>query len=147
MIIARVIGNVVATQKNERYASARVMLCQPLTLEGAETGLTLLALDSVDAGIGDVVLIVQEGWGASTAATGKAGAAIDSAIVGVVDRIDLLPEDAELVEAEVAADDADDAHVGEKAGGEREVRGRAAEHPLAPAERGLDRVERDRADD
>ena len=94
MIIARVIGNVVATQKNERYASARVMLCQPMTPEGAESGLALLALDSVDAGIGDVVLVVQEGWGASTAATGKAGAAIDSAIVGVVDRIDLLPEEA-----------------------------------------------------
>ncbi len=50
----------------------------------------MLALDSVDAGVGDTVLIVQEGWSASTAATGKAGAAIDSAIVGVVDRIDLL---------------------------------------------------------
>jgi microcompartment protein CcmK/EutM len=46
----------------------------------------------VDAGAGDVVLIVQEGWGASTAATGEQGAAIDSAIVGVVDRIDLLEE-------------------------------------------------------
>jgi ethanolamine utilization protein EutN len=91
MILARVIGNVVATQKNERYANARVMLCQPLTLEGAETGATLIALDSVDAGVGDVVLIVQEGWGASTAATGEQGAAIDSAIVGVVDQIDLLP--------------------------------------------------------
>ncbi|MFL6227720.1 MAG: EutN/CcmL family microcompartment protein [Pyrinomonadaceae bacterium] len=90
MIIARVIGNVVATQKNERYAGGRVMLCQPLTPEGAETGVALLALDSVDAGIGDMVLVVQEGWGASTAATGKAGAAIDSAIVGVIDRIDLL---------------------------------------------------------
>ncbi|HEY0077802.1 MAG TPA: EutN/CcmL family microcompartment protein [Pyrinomonadaceae bacterium] len=90
MIIARVVGNVVATQKNERYANARVMLCQPLTLEGDETGATILALDSVDAGVGDVVLIVQEGWGASTAATGVAGAAIDSAIIGVVDRIDLL---------------------------------------------------------
>ena len=93
MILARVIGNVVATQKNERYAGARVMLCQPVTPEGGETGNALLALGSVDAGVGDVVLIVQEGWGASTAATGRAGAAIDSAIVGVVDRIDLLPEE------------------------------------------------------
>jgi ethanolamine utilization protein EutN len=90
VIIARVIGNVVATQKNERYAGARVMLCQPLTPEGAETGVALLALDAVDAGIGDTVLVVQEGWSASTTATGKAGAAIDSAIIGVVDRIDLL---------------------------------------------------------
>lgn len=94
MILARVLGNVVATQKNQRYENARVMLCQPITPEGEETGATLLALDSVDAGMGDMVLIVQEGWGASTAATGKAGAAIDSAIVGVVDRIDLLEDEA-----------------------------------------------------
>ena len=95
MILARVVGNVVATQKNERYASARVMLCQPVTPEGEEWGATLLALDSVDSGVGDTVLIVQEGWGASTAATGEAGAAIDSAMVGVVDRIDLLAAERE----------------------------------------------------
>jgi ethanolamine utilization protein EutN len=93
LILARVLGNVVATQKNERYASARVMLCQPVTLEGEETGATILALDSVDAGEGDTVIIVQEGWGASTAATGEQGAAIDSAIIGVVDRVDLLEEE------------------------------------------------------
>lgn len=93
MILARVLGNIVATQKNQRYANARVMLCQQITLEGEETGTTVLALDSVDAGEGDVVLIVQEGWSASTAATKEAGAAIDSAIVGVVDRIDLLADE------------------------------------------------------
>ena len=96
MILARVVGNVVATQKNERYQSARVMLCQPVTPSGEETGATLLALDSVDAGIGDTVLIVQEGWGASTAATGEQGAAIDSAIVGVVDSIDLLEDEVKI---------------------------------------------------
>lgn len=90
MILARVLGNVVATQKNPRYNNGRLLLCQPITPEGEETGATLLALDSVDAGEGDIVLIVQEGWGASTAATGEAGAAIDSAIVGVVDTIDLF---------------------------------------------------------
>jgi ethanolamine utilization protein EutN len=90
MILARVLGNIVATQKNERYKNARVMLCEQITPEGEATGSTVLALDAVDAGAGDTVLIVQEGWSASTAATGKAGAAIDSAIIGVVDRIDLL---------------------------------------------------------
>ena len=89
MILARVLGNIVATQKNVRYANARIMLCQQVTPEGEDAGTTLLALDSVDAGEGDLVLIVQEGWGASTAATKEAGAAIDSAIVGVVDSIDL----------------------------------------------------------
>jgi ethanolamine utilization protein EutN len=94
MLLARVLGNIVASQKNERYEGGRVMLCEQVTPAGDATGLTILALDSVDAGIGDTVLIVQEGWGASTAATGKAGAAIDSAIIGVVDRIDLLTTDA-----------------------------------------------------
>lgn len=51
---------------------------------------TCLALDSVDAGKGDIVVIAQEGWSASTAATGRPGAAIDSAIVGVVDHIEFL---------------------------------------------------------
>jgi len=90
MILARVLGNIVATQKNVRYENASVMLCQQITPEGNETAYTVIALNSVDAGVGDTVLIVQEGWSASTAATGKPGAAIDSAIVGVVDQIDLL---------------------------------------------------------
>jgi ethanolamine utilization protein EutN len=94
VILARVMGNVVATQKNRRYENARVMLCQQITPEGEEVGNTVLALDAVDAGVGDLVLIVQEGWSASTTVTGEAGAAIDSAIVGVVDRIDLLEDEA-----------------------------------------------------
>ncbi len=93
MLLARVIGNVVATQKNQRYEGGRVMLCRKLTEKLAETDETMLALDSVSAGEGDIVLIVQEGWSASTATTGKAGAAIDSAIIGVVDYIDLLPDE------------------------------------------------------
>jgi ethanolamine utilization protein EutN len=89
MIIAKVLGNIVATQKNHRYENARMMMCEQITPEGEGTGHTVLALDAVDSGVGDTVLIVQEGWSASTVATGKAGAAIDSAIVGVVDHIDL----------------------------------------------------------
>lgn len=88
MILARVLGNVVATQKNQRYDGARIMLVQPINPDGTARGVALLALDSVDAGEGDVVLIVQEGWSASTASTGEQGAAIDSAIVGVVDFIE-----------------------------------------------------------
>ena len=94
MLLAKVIGNVVATQKNQRYEGARVMLCRKLTPELEETEDTLLALDSVDAGEGDIVVVVQEGWSASTASTGKAGAAIDSAIIGIVDYVDLLQPEA-----------------------------------------------------
>ncbi len=93
MLLARVIGNVVSTQKNQRYEGARILLCRQIAPDGAQMDYTCLALDSVSAGEGDTVLIVQEGWGASTATTGKAGAAIDSAIVGIVDYIDLLPDE------------------------------------------------------
>lgn len=91
MLLARVIGNIVATQKNQRYEGARIMLCRQITPEGADMDYTCIALDSVSSGEGDIVVIVQEGWGASTSTTGRPGAAIDSAIVGVVDYIDLLP--------------------------------------------------------
>lgn len=93
MLLARVIGNVVATQKNQRYEGTRVMLCRQITPQGEDMEYTCIALDAVDSGEGDIVVIVQEGWSASTASTGKAGAAIDSAIVGVVDYIDLLPDE------------------------------------------------------
>jgi len=90
MLLARVIGNVVATQKNQRYEGSRIMLCRQVTPEGENMDYTCLALDSVNSGEGDIVVIAQEGWSASTAATGEPGAAIDSAIIGVVDYVDLL---------------------------------------------------------
>jgi len=88
MILARVIGNIVATHKNERYEGGRILLVRPIELDGSDSGPDLLALDCVDAGEGDTVIIVREGWAASTAATGQAGAAIDSAVVGVVDTVE-----------------------------------------------------------
>ena len=89
MILARVVGNVVATQKNERYEGGRILVVQPINPDGSDDGIEMLALDSVDAGIGDTVIVVREGWSASTAATNQPGAAIDSAIVGVVDSIEV----------------------------------------------------------
>ena len=91
MLLARVIGNVVATQKNQRYEGTRSMLCRQITPAGDDMNYTCIALDAVNSGEGDIVIVVQEGWSASTATTGKPGAAIDSAIVGVVDYIELLP--------------------------------------------------------
>jgi ethanolamine utilization protein EutN len=90
MLLARVIGNVVATQKNQRYEGTRAMLCRQISPDGKDMSYTCIALDSVNSGEGDIVVIAQVGWSASTASTGKPGAAIDSAIVGVVDYIDLL---------------------------------------------------------
>ena len=60
MILAKVLGNIVATQKNSRYENARVMLCEQITPEGEAAGNTVLALDAVDAGVGDTVLRSEE---------------------------------------------------------------------------------------
>ena len=67
------------------------MVVRPINPDGTDGGEDLLALDAVDAGVGDIVVVVREGWSASTAATGTPGAAIDSAIVGVVDTVKIEP--------------------------------------------------------
>jgi ethanolamine utilization protein EutN len=85
--IARVVGNVVATQKNEKLQGAKLMLVQPLTLDGQARGTTLLAIDSVGAGVGDKVLVVIEGKAAGQA-LGKKAAAVDAAIIGIVDAVE-----------------------------------------------------------
>jgi len=88
MILARVIGNVVSTQKDPRYEGGRIMVVRPVNPDGSDAGDELLALDAVDSGVGDIVVVVREGWSASTTSTGSPGAAIDSAIVGVVDSVE-----------------------------------------------------------
>jgi ethanolamine utilization protein EutN len=88
MLLARVIGNVVATQKDARYEGGRIMVVRTINPDGSDAGDELLALDAVDSGVGDTVVVVREGWSASTTATGTAGAAIDSAIIGIVDTVD-----------------------------------------------------------
>jgi bacterial microcompartment shell vertex protein len=88
MILARVIGNVVSTQKDHRYEGGRIMVVRPINPDGSDAGDELLALDAVDSGVGDMVVVVREGWSASTTSTGSPGAAIDSAIVGVVDSVE-----------------------------------------------------------
>jgi ethanolamine utilization protein EutN len=88
MLIARVVGNVVATQKNAKLEGAKLMLVQPLDLTGAPRGGTVLAIDSVDAGVGDRVLVVQDGKAAQQA-LGRGTAAVDAAIVGVIDALEL----------------------------------------------------------
>ena len=88
MILARVVGNMWATQKNDRYEGSRILIVRQIEPDGSEAGPEMLALDSVDAGVGDTVVVVREGWSASTAATGEAGGAIDAAIIGIVDSME-----------------------------------------------------------
>jgi microcompartment protein CcmK/EutM len=89
--IGRVIGTVVSTQKNPKLEGAKLLLVQPLTLDDAPRGVSVLAIDSVGAGIGEKVLIVIEGKAAQDA-LGRKMAAVDAAIVGIVDSVDVRSE-------------------------------------------------------
>ncbi len=89
MTIGRVVGNVVSTHKNAKLEGAKLMLVQPLDLDGAAKGAPLMAIDGVDAGIGDRVLLIQDGRSAQLV-LGKGTAAVDAAIIGVVDAVELV---------------------------------------------------------
>lgn len=90
MLIARIIGELVATQKHPSHEGRKLLLVQPLNLDGSDRGDAIIALDAVDAGIGDRVLIVTEGFSAMTA-VGRPQSPIDTAVIGFIDEIDLAP--------------------------------------------------------
>lgn len=90
MLIARVIGDITATQKHPTHEGRKLLLVQPLELDGRNRGVPVVAIDSVSAGIGDRVLLVLDGYAAFTAA-GHKKAPIDAAVIGVIDAVELVP--------------------------------------------------------
>jgi microcompartment protein CcmK/EutM len=90
MLIARVIGEIVATRKHPSHEGRKVLLVQPLNLDGSDRGVAVVALDAVDAGVGDRVLLATEGYGAMTS-VGRPRSPIDMAVVGFIDHIEILP--------------------------------------------------------
>jgi ethanolamine utilization protein EutN len=90
MLIGRVIGEVVATHKHASHEGRKVLVVQPLNLDGSDRGDAVLALDAVDAGVGDRILLATDGWAASSA-TGRPQSPIDMAVIGFIDQIEVLP--------------------------------------------------------
>jgi ethanolamine utilization protein EutN len=90
MLIGRVVGELVSTQKHESHRGRKALLVQPLNLDGTNRGDALIAFDAVDAGVGDRVLVVTEGFSAMTA-VGRPQSPIDMAVIGFVDHIDVIP--------------------------------------------------------
>jgi microcompartment protein CcmK/EutM len=88
MQIARVVGTVVSTQKHHKFEGAKLLLVQPLTIDGKPRGATLLAVDSLGAGVHEKVLVVMEGRAAGEA-LGRKGAPVDAAVVGIIDVVDI----------------------------------------------------------
>ena len=89
MILARVVGQVVATQKRPQFEGAKLLLVQPETPQGEALGTTLLTIDSVGAGVGERVIVVLEGRAAGEV-LGKKLAPVDAAIVGIVDQLEFV---------------------------------------------------------
>ena len=88
MLIGRVVGQVVSTEKHANHKGRKALLVQPLNLDGTDRGVAVIALDSVDAGIGDRVLFTTDGFSAMTS-VGRPQSPIDMAVVGFIDSIDL----------------------------------------------------------
>ena len=87
MLLAKIVGTVVATRKDARLVSSKLMLARGMDPRGKLEGQYLVAIDTVDAGIGETVLIVS--GSSARMAAGLKDCPVDAAIVGIVDTVEL----------------------------------------------------------
>ncbi len=87
MILARIVGTVVATRKDARLVSSKLLVARPMDPHGKAEGNYLVAIDTVDAGVGETVLIVS--GSSARMAAGLKDSPVDAAIVGIIDTIDV----------------------------------------------------------
>ncbi len=88
MFIGRVIGEVVSTVHHDAMNGRKLLIVERLDPDGTSLDETILAVDSVQAGRGDTVLVVDEG-GSAALVTGLDNPPIRTVIVGVIDSIDV----------------------------------------------------------
>lgn len=88
MTLGRVIGTVTATAKHPTYVGHKLMVVQPTDEFGSDTGDAILAVDTVQAGVGDRVLLLREGNGVRQILREKV-LPIRTLIVGIVDAVDV----------------------------------------------------------
>ena len=87
MILARIVGTVVATRKDPRLVSSKLLVVRPMDPRGKLEGGYIVAVDTVDAGVGETVLVVS--GSSARMASGLKDCPVDAAIVGVVDEIEM----------------------------------------------------------
>ena len=90
MFLAKVIGNVVSTQKNARFQGMKLLLIQPyITRDGKlmESGSSVVAVDSVGAGKGELVMFTQGSSARLTEMTKDSP--VDTVIIGIVDTVEV----------------------------------------------------------
>ena len=89
MQLAKVIGNLVSTHKNETIKGKKILFVQPLDADLKPFGDEQLAIDVIGAGVGDIVVIMNEGKSARTVSKADSPIApIDLAVAGIVDSIE-----------------------------------------------------------
>ncbi|MBI3537313.1 MAG: EutN/CcmL family microcompartment protein [Chloroflexi bacterium] len=88
MIIGKVIGTIVSSVKHPTYNGWKILLVQPLHLPGEPADDAFIAVDAARAGVGDTVLICQEG-NSTRQVLGDPNAPVRSSIVGVIDSVNL----------------------------------------------------------
>ncbi|MCD1260464.1 EutN/CcmL family microcompartment protein [Paenibacillus athensensis] len=91
MKIGKVLGNVVATVKTDSHRGLKLMVVQTLDERGEPHADPLIAVDCAHAGIGDIVLIVEEG-GSAREVMQRPDGAVDAVIVGIIDYLNELKE-------------------------------------------------------
>jgi microcompartment protein CcmK/EutM len=87
MLLGRVVGNVVATRKDERLLGSKLLVVRAVDPHGKDEATYMVAVDTVDAGHGDRVLVVT--GSSARMASGLKDCPVDAAIVGVVDTVAL----------------------------------------------------------
>jgi microcompartment protein CcmK/EutM len=87
VLLAKVVGTVVATRKDPRLVSSKLLIARPIDPRGKSEGNYLVAIDTVDAGVGETVLIVS--GSSARMASGMKDCPVDAAIVGIIDTIEL----------------------------------------------------------
>lgn len=88
MILGRVVGSVVSTMKLEIFQGYKILVVQPVQPDGAPRGKTVLALDTVQAGTGDTVLVIDEGNSARLIIDDPM-APVRCVIAGIVDQVSI----------------------------------------------------------
>jgi len=86
MLLAKIIGTVVATRKDPRLVSTKLLVVRPVTPAGKVDGGYLVAIDTVDAGVGEQVLVVS--GSSARMAAGLKDTPVDAAIIGIVDTVE-----------------------------------------------------------
>jgi len=91
MTLARVIGNIVVSRKAPVLEGHTILICRPEKPDGTSGGSVMLALDAAQAGVGDRVLVLDEG-NSSRMILDDSMAPVRTMVVGIVDDIDMAAE-------------------------------------------------------